>query len=182
MKTINGSWQTNEYRYGYNGMEKDPETKGEGNSYTTEFRQYDPRLGRWMSLDPMMTESPWQSPYCAFDNNPIFYTDPYGLAAGPGDSPAGLPADPTHEQIATAEDGKEYQYVVNENGEGAWGMYNGEFTVTDYKSGACEEYKEWIGNIGTDGINEFTEELYQHKIGTAKYWIRPVFLWYRRIW
>jgi RHS repeat-associated protein len=62
-------------------MEKDPEIKGEGNSYTTEFRQYDPRLGRWLSLDPLMSMFPWQSPYCAFDNNPIFYTDPLGLAA-----------------------------------------------------------------------------------------------------
>jgi RHS repeat-associated protein len=61
-------------------MEKDPEIKGEGNSYTTEFRQYDPRLGRWMSLDPLMSMFPDMSPYVAFANNPIFFTDPYGLA------------------------------------------------------------------------------------------------------
>ncbi|WP_343631147.1 RHS repeat-associated core domain-containing protein [Fluviicola sp.] len=67
------------YRYGYNGMEKDKEMHGEGNSYTTEFRQYDPRLGRWLSLDPLMGEFPWMSPYVAFDNNPILYIDPYGL-------------------------------------------------------------------------------------------------------
>jgi RHS repeat-associated protein len=62
-------------------MEVDPETKGNGNSYTTEFRQYDPRLGRWLSLDPLMASFPWQSPYCAFDNNPVYFTDPYGLSA-----------------------------------------------------------------------------------------------------
>jgi len=74
------------YRYGYNGMEMDNEVKGNGNSYTTEFRQYDPRLGRWMSLDPLMASFPWQSPYVAFDNNPVLFTDPMGLAAegGPG--------------------------------------------------------------------------------------------------
>jgi RHS repeat-associated protein len=60
-------------------MEKDPEIKGEGNSYTTEFRQYDPRLGRWLSLDPLMTKFPWMSPYVAFDNNPVLYNDPLGL-------------------------------------------------------------------------------------------------------
>ncbi|MBU3661323.1 MAG: hypothetical protein FGM14_15750 [Flavobacteriales bacterium] len=64
------------YRYGYNGMEQDPEAKGEGNSYTTEFRQYDPRLGRWLSLDPKMTA--WESPFVGMGNNPIFYTDPFG--------------------------------------------------------------------------------------------------------
>jgi RHS repeat-associated protein len=73
---------TSNYRYGYNGMEKDDQIKGEGNSYTTEFRQYDPRLGRWLSLDPLMHQFPWMSPYVAFDNNPIYFTDPFGLSAG----------------------------------------------------------------------------------------------------
>ncbi|NQX99039.1 MAG: hypothetical protein HRT73_14360, partial [Flavobacteriales bacterium] len=36
----------NEYRYGFNGMEGDDEVKSEGNSYTTYFRSYDPRLGK----------------------------------------------------------------------------------------------------------------------------------------
>jgi RHS repeat-associated protein len=75
------------YRYAYNGMELDNEVSGNGNSYTTEFRQYDPRLGRWKSLDPLMAKFPWMSPYVAFDNNPVFYVDPLGLASegGPGD-------------------------------------------------------------------------------------------------
>jgi len=72
------------YWFGYNGMEKDPEIKGDGNSYTTEFRQYDPRLGRWLSLDPLMRKFPWMSPYVAFDNNPVYYIDPYGLESGTG--------------------------------------------------------------------------------------------------
>ncbi|MDD2982853.1 MAG: hypothetical protein PHQ74_05645 [Crocinitomicaceae bacterium] len=40
------------YRYGYQGSEKDNEVKGKGNSYTTFFRQLDPRLGRWLTIDP----------------------------------------------------------------------------------------------------------------------------------
>jgi RHS repeat-associated protein len=71
------------YRYGFQNQEKDDEVKGEGNSYTTEFRQYDPRLGRWLSLDPLMAKYPEMSPYCAFNNNPIFYTDPTGLEGKP---------------------------------------------------------------------------------------------------
>ena len=74
------------YRYAFNGMEGDSEFKGQGNSYTTEFRQYDARVGRWLSLDPLMAKFPWQSPYCAMDNNPISLVDPQGDAAGgPGD-------------------------------------------------------------------------------------------------
>ncbi len=74
------------YRYAFNGMEVDNEVSGNGNSYTTEFRQYDPRLGRWKSLDPLMGKFPWMSPYVTFDNNPVYYTDIYGLSSGgPGD-------------------------------------------------------------------------------------------------
>jgi RHS repeat-associated protein len=68
------------YRFGFNGMEKESDWSGEGNMYTTEFRMVDPRLGRWLSLDPLMDMFPWASPYSAFANNPIFFTDPYGLA------------------------------------------------------------------------------------------------------
>ena len=79
---------SNSYRYGYNSVETDNEASGTGNSYTTEFRQYDPRLGRWKSLDPLMMKFPWMSPYVAFDNNPVFYIDPYGLeATNEGDPP-----------------------------------------------------------------------------------------------
>ena len=72
-------------RHLFNGMEHDGEVSGEGNSYTTEFRQYDPRLGRWKSLDPLMSMFPHISPYVGFANNPIFFTDPYGLAPTNGD-------------------------------------------------------------------------------------------------
>ena len=72
------NWSSEKYRCGFQGQEKDDEVKGSGNSYTTEFRQYDPRLGRWLSLDPAMAKYPGQSPYVAFNNNPIYYTDPRG--------------------------------------------------------------------------------------------------------
>lgn len=67
-----------DYRYGFNGMEKDDEVQGIGNSNTSHFRQYDPRLGRWSSVDPKGNTSPWQSPYTAMGNNPIQLIDPFG--------------------------------------------------------------------------------------------------------
>ncbi len=57
-------------------MEKDDEVKGAGNSYTTEFRQYDPRVGRWLSVDPM--SKPDLSSYISMSNNPIIRIDPRG--------------------------------------------------------------------------------------------------------
>jgi RHS repeat-associated protein len=95
------------YRYAYNGMELDNEVSGNGNSYTTEFRQYDPRLGRWKSLDPLMAQFPWMSPYVAFDNNPVFYVDPLGLASegGPDGEPADTPCEGEPDKRAGGDDG-----------------------------------------------------------------------------
>ena len=90
------------YRYGFNGMEKDYEAKGKGNSYTTEFRQYDSRLGRWLSIDPLFSNFPWQSPYVGFDNNPILLVDPKGLAAqngNDGDPPKENESEPEYKNI-----------------------------------------------------------------------------------
>ena len=83
----NRTYSAGEYRFGFNGMEKDDEVKGSGNSYTTEFRQYDPRIGRWFSLDPKMHYD--LSSYCALDNNPIRIIDQNGAD---GDDPESLQA------------------------------------------------------------------------------------------
>ena len=47
-----------DYRYGYNGKEKDDEIKGEANSMDFGARVYDPRVGRWVSVDPLEREYP----------------------------------------------------------------------------------------------------------------------------
>jgi RHS repeat-associated protein len=74
---------TQPYRYGFGGQEKDDEVSGIGNSYTAEFWQYDPRLGRRWNIDPIVKA--WESPYATFSNNPIYYKDPNGDAAEGGD-------------------------------------------------------------------------------------------------
>jgi RHS repeat-associated protein len=68
------------YRFGYQGSEKDNEFKGEGNSYTTEFRQLDPRLGRWLSVDPKSDHFNQidYSTYTPNWENPIIYNDQDG--------------------------------------------------------------------------------------------------------
>jgi len=66
------------YRYGFNGKENDNEVKGEGNQVAYENRIYDPRLGRWYSLDPLQKKYPNESNYCFVSNNPIIYLDKDG--------------------------------------------------------------------------------------------------------
>jgi RHS repeat-associated protein len=73
MYRIHSNIFTTHDRYLYQGSEMDKEIKGDGNSYTTTFRQLDPRLGRWFSIDPVVQH--WQSVYCSMDNNPIKLND-----------------------------------------------------------------------------------------------------------
>ncbi|MFA6925213.1 MAG: RHS repeat-associated core domain-containing protein, partial [Bacteroidales bacterium] len=47
------NFNTTTYRHGFNGKEKDDELKGSGNSYDYGMRIYDPRLGRFLSVDPL---------------------------------------------------------------------------------------------------------------------------------
>ena len=66
------------YKYGFNSMERDNEVKGKGNSYDFGARMYDPRVGRWLSIDPMFSKQPGWSTYKAMLDNPIIYSDPDG--------------------------------------------------------------------------------------------------------
>jgi RHS repeat-associated protein len=79
MKDRSVSISSKAYRFGFNGMEKTNEVYGDENEYTTEFRQIDVRLGRWISIDPAFNILPNLTPYNAFCNNPIIYIDPKGL-------------------------------------------------------------------------------------------------------
>lgn len=46
------------YRYGFNGKENDNDVKGEGNQQDYGMRIYDPRLGKFFSVDPLTEEYP----------------------------------------------------------------------------------------------------------------------------
>ncbi|HTL09870.1 MAG TPA: RHS repeat-associated core domain-containing protein, partial [Chitinophagaceae bacterium] len=67
------------YRYGFNGKENDNEVKGEGNQYDYGFRIYDPRVGRFLSVDPLFKGYPWYTPYQFAGNMPIWAIDLDGL-------------------------------------------------------------------------------------------------------
>ena len=41
-----------------------------------DLRQYDPAMGRWVVQDPVIHHD--YSPYSAFDNNPVYWSDPSG--------------------------------------------------------------------------------------------------------
>jgi len=67
------------YRYGFNGHEKDDEIKGTGNSYDYGARIYDPRIGRFLTIDPAYKKFPWLTPFQFASNRPIDGIDLDGL-------------------------------------------------------------------------------------------------------
>jgi len=67
------------YRYGFNGKEQDPEVSGTGNQYDYGFRIYNPRIGRFLSVDPLTKSYPWYTPYQFAGNKPIIAVDLDGL-------------------------------------------------------------------------------------------------------
>ena len=70
------------YRYGFNGKENDNEVKGTGNQQDYGMRVYDPRLGKFLSVDPISKQYPELSPYQFASNTPIWAVDIDGLEAG----------------------------------------------------------------------------------------------------
>src|SRR5690554_7044453 len=137
---ISGISCVGSYRYGFNGMEGDPEVKGNGNSYTTEFRQYDPRVGRWLSLDPLMAKYPHQSGYAAFNNNPIYFTDPTGLE---GEDPETMAS--KSEKIANE--------VIQRNGGKARGLGD---NLASGKLKLTDEERKQIYTTDSDGDRKST--------------------------
>jgi RHS repeat-associated protein len=68
-----------DYRFGFNGMENENEFTGKTGSHL-DFgaRIYDSRVGRWLSVDPLANKYPFASPYNFALNTPIQAIDPDG--------------------------------------------------------------------------------------------------------
>jgi RHS repeat-associated protein len=65
--------------YGFQGQERDNEWKGEGNSYNYKYRVHDPRIGKFLSIDPLAPDYPHNSPYAFSENRVIDGVELEGL-------------------------------------------------------------------------------------------------------
>src|SRR5690606_28554495 len=139
------------YRFGFIGMEKDDEVKGSGNSINYKARIYDPRLGKFLSVDPLTKNYPWYTPYQFAGNKPIWAIDVDGL----------------EEYI--------YQYTLKDNQvtllnvvtnselkpvTGGWGAAY--FQKIDKRTGKPMDPKE-IGMVQYQYLNPSGEDLHVHR-------------------
>jgi RHS repeat-associated protein len=77
-----GSVDSDSYRYGFQGQERDDELKGEGNSYNYRYRMQDVRLGRFFAIDPLAKIYPMLSSYQFASNSVIAKAEIEGLEGG----------------------------------------------------------------------------------------------------
>jgi RHS repeat-associated protein len=78
MQQVGRTYTGTAYRYGFNGKELDQENNGD---YDYGFRIYDPRLARFLSVDPLSPKYAMLTPYQFASNTPIQAIDLDGLEA-----------------------------------------------------------------------------------------------------
>ncbi len=89
------------YRYGFNGKEKDKDLNSL-TAYDYGFRIYNPGIGKFLSVDPLINDYPMLTPYQFASNNPIEGVDLDGLEYTSSKSPYISPYikyDPTLKKI-----------------------------------------------------------------------------------
>ena len=73
-------YNSEKYRFAFNGKESDPEWKGTtGAVYDYGFRIYDARIAKFLSVDPLAKAYPMLTPYQFASNTPIWAFDLDGL-------------------------------------------------------------------------------------------------------
>jgi len=132
------NYRSNSYRHGFSGMEKDDEMHGAtGTSYDFGARLYDPKVGRWLSIDPLASKYPSQSPYNFVGNNPVLFVDcdgmDYGIYIDHNNKTIVIRANVYH----TSRDAERTQAAVNHWNTAGDGFV---YQVTDPTSGKVTEY------------------------------------------
>jgi len=78
----NRSLTSEKYRFGFNGKENDNEVKGTANQQDYGMRIYDPRVARFLSVDPLTQSYPELTPYQFASNSCIALIDIDGKEGG----------------------------------------------------------------------------------------------------
>jgi RHS repeat-associated protein len=113
-----------EYTYGFNGQEQDGELMD--GAVVFKYRIHDPRIGKFLSVDPLAPEYPWYTPYQFAGNEVISHIELEGA------EPLGSIEDPDHANTNVAHNIVEVTVTASEQ--------TGEIKEVKY---AHQEYKYW---------------------------------------
>jgi len=82
-KALKPNYAENKSKFnGGNELQSKEFSDGSGlEMYDAMFRRYDPQIGRWHQIDPLIELGEDVSPYAFADNNPLSFNDPLGLSA-----------------------------------------------------------------------------------------------------
>lgn len=135
-----------DYRYAFQGQEKDPETGKEA----FELRLWDSRIGRWLTTDPF---SEFFSPYLGMGNNPILNVDPSGGCTNARGEDCIKNLDGTATDFA----GNDWSFA-----DGTWSLDSPE-ALPGIFLGSRADYAEVYNRPGWDFYNQVVEEdFYAH--------------------
>ncbi len=74
------NFSSDSYRFSFQGQEKDDDLQGgAGTSYNYAYRMHDSRVGRFLSIDPLVAKYPYWTPYAFCGNMLIQYRELEGL-------------------------------------------------------------------------------------------------------
>jgi RHS repeat-associated protein len=149
------------YRYGFNGKEKDNEVKGIGDQIDYGSRIYDPRVGKFLSVDPLQKRFPYYTPYQFSGNTPIQAIDldglePKGYAPGMVDLYKNLSVKPIPSEFDThGSEGKIGDYSGIINGMAVQDIDKKTYLIYESVHGDRQWYVEYDKDGWKGNVNEF---------------------------
>jgi RHS repeat-associated protein len=162
---------TSTYTYGFNGKQKDDEVSGEGDSYDYGLREYDSRIGKFKSIDPLTKKYPELTPYQFASDSPIKNVDLDGAegtdAKGGNDSEDDKPKEVKSKPTLELSVGNNFAAGSSDNGSPLMISNNG---VKNYQTPILNPFS--FHSTGPDK-NDLTEG--NHVIGlTLKFPYSPI--------
>jgi RHS repeat-associated protein len=144
------TFQSESYRYGFQGQEKDDET----GLVDYKFRMHDPRIGRFFAVDPLADKYPYYSPYQFSGNRLIDMIELEGLEPAQSGSYAGQGAiapqvDECGEEICGTENSR-WTWSNNRWNSATAGVTSSELT-TIFPNGRTSSLRTLETSINLDG-------------------------------